>query len=281
MNNLYNPEVLKNLCQKYGLTPSKRYGQNYLINSEIVDQIIEASDLSNKDTVLEIGSGFGVLTLALAEKAKKVITFEIEKKIERYWDEILNQVQDDTKNIEMIWGNILKFDIEELKIKDYKLVANLPYQITSAVIRKFLETANKPKIMVLMVQKEVAERICAQPGKMSLLAVSVQCYAEAKIITKVPNSYFWPQPKVDSAIIKLSVFDNSHLVEPDENFFKIVKAGFSSKRKLLLNNLMGLLGKDKKIEILKILKKVGINDKARAQDLSIQQWHDLTRELKV
>ncbi len=277
MNNLYNPVILKNLCKKYGLTPSKRYGQNYLINEEVVEKIIEASDLSSKDVVLEIGSGFGVLTFALAEKAKKVITFEIEKKIEQYWNNKLLE----TKNIEMIWGNILKFDIEKLKIKDYKLVANLPYQITSAVIRKFLEITNKPKTMVLMVQKEVAERICAKPGKMSLLAVSVQCYAEAKIITKVPSSYFWPEPKVDSAVIKLSVFDSSHLVAPDENFFKIVKAGFSSKRKLLLNNLMGLLGKSQKIEILKILKQVGINDKARAQDLSVQQWHDLTRELKV
>ena len=190
--------------------------------------MLEAGEVKKDDVVVEVGPGFGVLTLALAENAKKVLAFEIEKKLEPYWTEQMSRL----KNIEVIWGNVLTTlslrgaESDEAisspgdcraalaMTKNYKVIANLPYQITSNVIRKFLEAEHKPELMVLMVQKEVAERICAKPalpgeagkrsrGDMSVLAVSVQCYAEPEIVMNVPRSYFWPVPGVDSAIIKL------------------------------------------------------------------------------
>ncbi|HSR89603.1 MAG TPA: 16S rRNA (adenine(1518)-N(6)/adenine(1519)-N(6))-dimethyltransferase RsmA [Candidatus Udaeobacter sp.] len=266
MSSLYNTDYLQHLCKKYGLIPSKKYGQNFLINEEVIDGMIVAGDLKKDDLVVEVGPGFGVLTLALAEKVKKVITFEIEKRLESYWSEETERI----KNIEVVWGNVLKQDINFDK---YKVVANLPYQITANVIRKFLEAANKPESMVLMVQKEVAERICAVPGDMSILAVSVQYYAEPEIVIQVPRSYFWPVPGVDSAVIKLTIKKNTESdKEFDDRFFKLVKAGFANRRKMLLKNLGSVIDKKK---LPAIFQELGINDKVRAQELSVEQWRGL------
>ena len=329
MSSLYNIDYLKHLCQKYGLIPSKKYGQNFLINAEPIAKMLEAADLKTDDTVVEVGPGFGVLTLALAEKAKKVMVFEIEKKLMPYWEktlfchsehirfaqcklreeslsqvertEILRSAQDDKrkcryKNIEIIWGNVLNTPpfIPPLKGEGrglppslgeaeragvgFKVVANLPYQITSNAIRKFLEAEHKPELMVLMAQKEVAERICAKAGEMSVLSVSVQYYAEPKIIMYVPKSYFWPAPAVDSAIIKIrSKVWGVGSSEFDHNFFKVVKAGFASRRKMLIKNL-GLVADKKKL--IAIFKELGINEKARAQELSVEQWRALVRRME-
>ena len=179
-------------------------------------------------------------------------------------------------NLEIIWGNIL-YEIKNLKIKNYKIISNLPYQITSNVIRKFLETENKPELMVLMVQKEVAERICAKPGDMSVLAISVQCSAEPEIVMYVPKSYFWPVPGVDSAVIKIRSRElGVGSRKQDEGFFKIVKAGFANRRKMLIKNLSSVMDKKK---LPAIFKELGISDKARAQELSVEQWISLVRKL--
>lgn len=281
MSKLYDPNYLKHLCQKFGLVPSKKYGQNFLINPEPIEKMIEASEIGVGDTIIEVGPGFGVLTFELAKKAK-VKAFEIEKILMPYWDEVIGhpefisgskgmpkQARQD--NIEIVWGNVLKN--QKLVVdKNYKLVANLPYQITSNLIRVFLEAENKPEMMVLMVQKEVAERICAKEGEMSVLSVAVQFYAEPEIISQVPKSFFWPEPKVDSAVIKLKV--RSGVVQ-NANFFNIVKAGFANRRKLLIKNLESLFGRDNRSKLDQIFTDLGLNPKARAQELSVEKWKQL------
>ncbi|MDD2758096.1 MAG: 16S rRNA (adenine(1518)-N(6)/adenine(1519)-N(6))-dimethyltransferase RsmA [Patescibacteria group bacterium] len=274
MVKLFNPDYLRSLCYKYGLQPSKKYGQNFLINEEPVAKIIEAAGIKKTDTVVEIGPGFGVLTFALAAKAKKVLAFEIEKKLENYWQEKAPE------NVEIIWGNVLKANCE-LRTANcelpYKVVANLPYQITSPVIRTFLEADNPPATMTLMVQKEVAERICAEPGDMSVLAVSVQYYAQPEIIVIVPRANFWPEPKVDSAVIKIvrSSQFAVHSAPEKEKFFKMVKAGFANRRKLLIKNLLPVIGKQNRGTLERAFTDLGLPKTARAQELSVEEWKAL------
>jgi 16S rRNA (adenine1518-N6/adenine1519-N6)-dimethyltransferase len=271
---LFNEDYLRHLCQQYDLIPSKKYGQNFLLQPEVIDKMVAAGEIKKDDTVVEVGPGFGVLTLALAEHAKQVITFEIEKKLTTYWEDQQKQ----HKNIEVVWGNVL-YEFEKqaaLQSKPYSVVANLPYQITSHVMRKFLETAHKPDVLVLMVQKEVAERICAQAGEMSVLALSVQYYGNPEIVTQVPRSYFWPMPAVDSAVIKIKIHHRQTSAAEDSIFFKIVKAGFVSRRKMLIKNIGGICSRQKAEKVFEML---GINPKARPQELSVQQWRDLAQAI--
>ena len=268
-------------------------GQNFLIDESVLEKIIAASRLSKDDIVLEIGPGLGILTAELAKRVKQVIAVEKDKTLYRALENILGEQK--INNIEMLNEDVLQisnfqflisnqirnsnFKIEsKFKIKNYKLVANLPYYITSPVIRKFLETENKPELMILMVQKEVAQRICARPGQMSILAIAVQFYGQPEIISIVPRASFYPQPKVDSAIIK--IIPKNQLPDIDiEKFFILVKAGFSSKRKFLTSNL----SRELKIENckLKILfDQVAIGQKLRAENLSVSDWLKLYEILK-
>lgn len=187
------------LSRKYNLHPSKNYGQNFLVSNAPIQKMIAAAELTSSDTVIEIGPGFGILTCAVAKKVKKVIVFEIEKKLQPYWEEKVKEY----KNVEMVWGNVLKkFSVLSSKFSvSYKVIANIPYHITSDILRLFLEAGHKPERLVLMVQKEVASRICAKAGEMSLLSVAVQYYGRPKIVAKVARGSFWPAPKVDSAVI--------------------------------------------------------------------------------
>lgn len=246
--------------------------------------MIEAAELKKTDTVIEIGPGFGVLTFALVEKVKLVTTFEIERKLEGYWEEKVEELKikrlKDCGEIKIIWGNFLtefKKQSSNLPIfqSSYKVVANLPYQITSNILRTLLEAENKPESITVMVQREVAERICAKPGNMSVLAVSVQYYGEPKIITKVSKGNFWPSPKVDSAVLYIRIKDQgSRNKRFDELFFKVVKAGFKNKRKQLWRNLSDGLKLDKE-EIKQILISVVGNEKVRAEELSVNEWEKI------
>ena len=272
--NLFKPTYLKELCQKYGLSPSKKYGQNYLVSEGVIDKIIEASDLKKTDTVIEVGPGFGVLTFALVEKVEKVISFEIEQKLREYWEE------NKPDNLEIVWGNALsRLMTYDLGLRTYKVVANIPYQITSNLLRVLLESENKPESITVMVQKEVAERICAKSGDMSLLSVSVQYYGEPKIIARVNKGNFWPSPKVDSAVlsIKTSKHESIKTVN-DEEFFKVVKAGFTNKRKQLWRNLSEGLKIDKG-KIKNILIEIVGNEKVRAEELSVVQWVKICKKI--
>ena len=310
-------EKTKRLLGKYGLKPIHHRGQNFLINEKILDKIIAAADLKKEDVVLEVGPGLGFLTEQLAKKVKRVVAVELDKNL----TEILKEELKSYKNIEIVQGDILKVNIENLPlitslerrgqgvVDGYKVVANLPYNITSNFLRKFLETENGPSEMILMVQKEVAKRIIEKPGQMSLLSLSCQFYADCKIEFLVSKGNFLPSPKVDSAVIKLKLKNNplchsglarpAKAVDPEslpilkqvqddsgkqvqdntaENLFKIAKIGFSSKRKKLIGNLnKGLKIDREKLE--KILERLGLSDNVRAQELSVQDWINLTMEI--
>ena len=262
---------LKEILRKYRAFPIKRLGQNFLLDKKVLKKIVKSAELSKKEIVVEIGPGIGNLTKELAKKAKKVIAIEKDKRMV----EILKKELKNLDNVEIIEGDARE-KIEEIakKIgKNYKIVANIPYYLTSFLIRKILELKNKPKLIVLMVQKEVAQRICAKPPKMNLLAVSVQFFSKAKIISFVPKNCFWPRPKVDSAILEIQPKEQLPLRNL-EVFFKIVKKGFSHKRKQLINNLAKGLGIEKS-KVRRWLLKSQIDPKKRAEQLKIEDWINL------
>lgn len=276
--NLNSPETIKHLLEERGIRPLKKLGQNFLIDENVLREIVSAAELKSDDIVLEIGPGLGTLTKELAKRTKKVIAVEKDPNLARILNDKLK-----VKNLEVIHGDILRIPNSKFLIHNsYKVVANLPYYIVSPVIRKFLETETAPKIMILMVQKEVAERITAKPPKMSLLAVSVQFYAKPEIISYVSKECFWPKPKVDSAIIKITPknitgsqqpLPSSTLqgIAPCKLFFRIVKAGFSQPRKQLANNLSKGLKMDKE-KIKNWLLKNGVQPSQRAETLSVEDW---------
>jgi 16S rRNA (adenine1518-N6/adenine1519-N6)-dimethyltransferase len=270
--------LVEELCQKYQILPLRQRGQNFLINKRVLERILGVAKLGKNDIILEIGAGFGTLTEELAKRAKKVVAIEIDKKLV----EILRERLKDYKNIQIIQDDVLKLSVADFQINSkFKIVANLPYNITGAVLRKFLsEEKNKPNLMVLMVQKEVAERICAKPNKMSLLSVTVQFYGQPEIIQVVSRNNFWPKPKVDSAILRIVLFNKDKKFkltrEDEKKFFHLVKIGFSSPRKQLVNNLAKIIEKEK---IKKIFQKINLNEKVRAQELSIKDWLALFNQI--
>ncbi|MBU0636713.1 MAG: 16S rRNA (adenine(1518)-N(6)/adenine(1519)-N(6))-dimethyltransferase RsmA [Patescibacteria group bacterium] len=289
----------KYLCNLYDIKPVRSKGQNFLIKEEIYDDIIKAADLKPDDIVLEVGPGLGFLTTKLAKKVKQVIAIELDDKLAGVLH--MGLVSQKIKNVEVINEDILenqKFPkqsiqdaMEQAKIKNqkYKIVANLPFNITSIFLRKFLSDEIKPELMVLMLQKEVAERIIAKPPKMSLLAVSVQLYSQPEIVKIVLADNFWPKPAVDSAVVKLKIknFQNctqdkqelkvSIPVDKEKYFFRLVKIGFSSKRKMLKNNLTAGY-KIKSNEVENKLKNSNLDIKIRAENLSIADWIKLFGE---
>ncbi|MFA5877893.1 MAG: 16S rRNA (adenine(1518)-N(6)/adenine(1519)-N(6))-dimethyltransferase RsmA [Candidatus Staskawiczbacteria bacterium] len=263
-----NQNSIKNTLKNIRIHPSKGLGQNFLVDKATLNKIVSAAGIKPSDNILEIGPGTGILTQELAKKAKKVIAIEKDVKMV----ELLRETLKDFKNVEIVPKDILKIKDEDL-FRDYKLVANLPYYITSPVIRKFLEIKNQPKVMILMVQKEVAQRICAKPPRMNLLAVSVQFYGTPEIINYVPKESFWPKPKVDSAIIKIVPKKSLESLKP-ELFFKIVKAGFSHPRKQILGNFKNIL-KIGGENLLAWLKANSVSPDRRAESLSVGDWINL------
>ncbi len=253
-----------------------KLGQNFLNNRAVIDKIIQSADLSSDDFVLEIGPGKGILTEKLAENSRQVIAVEIDR-------ELLPTLQSrfaNQSNVQIIHADILKINLPELlrenKISSYKLIANIPYYITAKIIRLFLETKIPPTEIILMVQKEVAEQIVAKPGRMSKLAVSIQYYAQPEILFTVDKKNFTPEPKVDSAVIKISDFQQTKR-EFSDKFFRIVRAGFCARRKTLLNNLSNSLHLPKN-EIAEKLKLADLSANSRAQELSVEDWKKLTKQ---
>ncbi|GAH99440.1 unnamed protein product [marine sediment metagenome] len=267
---LISKKNIKALLKKQKIYPLKKLGQNFLIDKNVVKKVIKAAELHSKDIVLEIGPGIGALTQEIAKTAKKVIAVEKDPRMV----EILKETLKDFKNVELVNKDILNYS---LLTTNYKLIANLPFYITAPVIRKFLESKHPPKEMVLIVQKEVAQRICSKPPKMNILAVSVQFYAKPKIISYVSKKSFWPSPKVDSAIIKIVPQKKYKDVNIDL-FFKIVKAGFAHPRKQLANNLTNGLKLNKQ-EVNDLLLKNDVQPTQRAETLTINNWIQLTKVL--
>jgi len=277
--NLNSKKEIKNLFKKHSIYPSKDLGQNFLIKEKVFLDILKCSDILKKDTIIEIGPGIGNLTRFLSEKAKRVIAIEKDKKM----IEILEETLKDKKNVQLFKKDILKTKISRFDLKNYKVVANLPYYITSPIIRKFLEERKKPEILVLMLQKEVAQRICASPPNMSILSVSVQFYGKPEIFSYVSKESFWPSPKVESAILKI-IPQKERKVDSDL-FFKIVKTGFSHPRKQLVNNLLALPFNDDSIKLNKEkikgwLLKNNIQPERRAESLNVEDWIKLTKTFK-
>lgn len=254
------------------MKPKKYLGQHFLKNPAVLPLIIEAAELSKTDTVLEIGPGTGILTEELAKHAGQVLA--VEKDFELV--ELLKK-NVKAKNVKIVHQDALFFDPATLS--DYKVVANIPYNITSPLIRKFIENGPRPDLLVLMVQKEVAERITAKAGNRDrgLLTIIVEYYAEAEIIAQVPRTDFYPVPEVDSAIIKIKPFHtNPWGLREVDLFFRIVKAGFAAKRQQIHNSLAATMRLPKD-QVNDILRRSSIDPAKRAEDLTLEDWVNLTK----
>lgn len=272
---LTSRKIIKDIFKRHGLKPAKRFGQNFLVDKKAVRQIVDAAQLTDQDTVLEIGPGLGVITQELAQRAKKIIAVEKDQKMV----EILKETLRDYNNIEIINADIRM--LNEGCSTSFKIVGNLPFYLTAPVIRQFLEAENQPEFMTLMVQKEVGQRICAKPPEMNLLAVSVQIYAEPKILAYIPRGSFWPEPKVDAALIKITPHAKPLLIKKEiMNFFKIVKDGFSQPRKQLLNNFSKNMTLNKQ-QTGEWLSQNGIAPERRAETLSVGDWINLTKSFII
>ena len=264
---------LRGLLAAHGLHPKKSLGQNFLVDANVLRQIVRAAEVTRDDLVIEVGPGAGTLTEPLALAARHVIAVELDQNLVA----ILRQTFVDRPNITVVHADVLNLDIDKLLAAQpslaYKVVANLPYYITSAAIRKFLDHRHKPSLMVLMVQQEVAQRILAKPGELSLLAVSVQYYAAPTLVMRLPAGAFYPAPTVDSALVRLDVHAQPRTVSP-QRFFQVVSAGFSQKRKQLRNSLAGGL-RISTSESEDLLRRAGIDHQRRAQTLTLEEWERL------
>ena len=269
------------LLKKYNLHPKKGLGQNFLTDPNHLRKIIQAADLSADDIVLEIGPGLGALTRLLVNNARAVAAIELDQALVAV---LKTEIQAD--NFYLLPGDILNFDpaaaLQSVLPRftpgdDYVVVANLPYYITSAVLRHLLEAPHPPRRLTLTVQKEVAQRITAGPGRMSLLAVSVQFYGQPRLCHTIPPNAFTPPPKVDSAVLRVDRYPAPPVqVSDPARFFRVVRAGFGQKRKQLRNALAAGLRKPPQ-EIAARLESVGIDPRRRAETLSLQEWALLSR----
>ena len=266
------PDVHK-LLKKHHIKPSKSLGQNFLTDQESLQRIVQIAQINQRDIVLEIGPGLGNLTYLLAACAKEVAAVEIDPNL----IPILESVFADAGTVHIIHGDILNIRISEIiQEPEYVVVANIPYYITSALFRHLLEAENRPARMILTVQHEVAERICARPGEMSLLALSVQVYGSPEIRAKIPASAFYPQPEVDSAVVRVDLFDTLPIESGQlDLFFRLAKAGYSQKRKTMRNSISAGMAWSKE-NTSAYLTQAGIDPQRRAQTLSLTEWITLT-----
>jgi 16S rRNA (adenine1518-N6/adenine1519-N6)-dimethyltransferase len=263
----------KRRLRSFDLRARKGLGQHFLVDQEVLEVIVSAAEVTPDDIVVEVGPGLGILTRELAQRAGRVIAIELDDKLAA----LLKRTLASFNNVTIINDDVLKIEPEELvKGQDYKVVANLPYYITSPVLRHFLEARAKPQTMIVMVQKEVAEAIAAKPGQMSLLSVSVQFYGKPRIISSVPAKSFYPAPEVDSAILRLDLYPQPAVAVDEGSFFNLVRAGFAAPRKQIANSLAQGLGRAK-AEVLPLLEEAGIAWQRRAETLSLEEWAKLWR----
>lgn len=282
MDRLSSHQATKEVVQKHNFKFSKSLGQNFLIDTNVIDRILEGARVKEGDYVIEVGPGIGTLTKEMGRSAEKVVAIEIDKTL----IPILEETLADFPNIEVINQDILKVNVQEL-VKEklnggpVKLVANLPYYITTPIVMKFLEEDIPVTDIVVMVQKEVADRMNAKPNTKDYgaLSVAVQYYCDTEIVAKAPRHMFVPQPNVDSIVIGLHVRDEKkYVVDNEDIFFKTVKASFGQRRKTLLNSLggLGFLSKD---QIREALQAANIDEKRRGETLSIDEFANLSNEI--
>jgi 16S rRNA (adenine1518-N6/adenine1519-N6)-dimethyltransferase len=273
--NIVDRNSVISILKKDKFWAKKSCGQNFLVDKKVLDKVIKAANLSSSDSVLEIGPGLGVLTEELAQKAKLVLTIEKDYKLVEW----LRKYFKGRKNVKIIHGDVLTYDLQTIDCI-YKVVANLPYNITSPVIRKLLESKNRPSEMILMMQKEVANRLTAKPGSSDrgILTVMIELYGSAEIIDYVNGKSFFPIPDVDSAIIKIVVEEADKSINDPASFMRLVKIGFSQKRRQIHHPLASGLHLSRP-EILDILKKAEIMPNLRAEDLKIENWIKLYNKI--
>jgi 16S rRNA (adenine1518-N6/adenine1519-N6)-dimethyltransferase len=266
----------KNILAGYGLEPRKSLGQNFLFETNVLARIVDAADLQPGDEVLEIGPGLGSLTSLLAKKAGYVVAVELDGRLLP----ALRGEMAGLDNVEIVEGDILEQDPAAFFTGPYKVVANVPYYITGAILRHLLGGTHKPSSMVLTVQKEVADRLTAEPPDMSLLAISVLYYGDVERVATIKAGAFWPRPDVDSAVIRIDIRPNAALEgDQEEAFFKIVRTGFSQKRKQLQKNLRQLgVGRT---AVATALEKAGIDGTRRAETMTIDEWLALVKAFRA
>ncbi|MBU2576046.1 ribosomal RNA small subunit methyltransferase A [Patescibacteria group bacterium] len=280
---------IKNLAREFDIRPTSQKGQNFLVDEDVLARIIERADIRRADKVLEIGPGFGILTKQLLDKGAVVLAVEMDKKLANHMRETFSEY----KNLQILEKDILKVSNQEIYDAlhgEFRVVSNIPYQITGKIIKKFLSSdLPKPKDAVLLVQKEVAERVCAKAGDMSLLALSVQLYSDPKICFDVSKDAFWPVPKVDSSLLRMQNISEKPRYDVDESrFWQVARIGFSSPRKQLRNNLAnGLPAKGwpssgwqiNQADVKLALHEAGLSETARAQELDVKDWIKLIHTL--
>lgn len=279
-------EETKFIMKKYNIKANKNLGQNFLINEEVVKEIVNCSNISNEDLVIEIGPGLGTLTKFLLEQAGKVICIELDTKMLKILEDRFSLYN----NFEIINEDVLKVDLKNIiknekengKIKNVKIVANLPYYITTPIIMKLLEEELELESITVMIQKEVADRLIAIPGQKNTGAItySVYYYATSEAILEVPNSSFIPEPEVTSKVIKLNIRKEAAVKPKDkEKMFKIIKCAFMQKRKTLLNSLTNNKIFDNKQQGIEILNSLKINENIRPEELTLEQFAKISDNL--
>ena len=261
---------VKKLLNQSGLRAKKGLGQHFLVDDTVLETIASAAELCPEDTVIEVGPGLGVLTVELARRVGRVVAVELDAKLAALLKKRLSSLT----NVDLVHADILKVNLPEL-VKErsgYKVVANIPYYITSPILRYFFEASPRPSLMVVMVQKEVGEAIVAGPGDMSILAVSLQIYSKPRIIAYVPSQSFYPSPKVDSVIVRFDMLPEPAIkVENTDDFLGVVRSGFSSPRKQLRNSLAHGLGA-RPAEVVPMLEKAKVEPQRRPETLSLEEW---------
>ena len=266
------------ILKAHGLYADKSLGQNFLQDPIALQRIVDSAEVLPTDTVLEIGPGLGALTRHLAAAAKQVVAVELDGRLIPALEESIRGFT----NIHIVQGDILDVEPAEIiPVEDYLVVANIPYYITSALLRHLLESRPRPRRVVLTVQKEVADRICARAGDMSLLALSVQVYGEPRVVMKIPAGAFHPAPKVDSAVVRIDLYPEPVIPYASlDTFFALAKAGFSQKRKKLRNSLSAGMRKSTE-EIEQALSSAGVDPHRRAETLSMEEWRALIKQIKM
>lgn len=280
------PKRTKEIIAKYGFSFKKSLGQNFLIDGNILSRIVDAAGLTKAKGALEIGPGIGALTQRLANEAGKVTAIEIDNRL----IPILSEILQDEEHVSVVHGDVLKIDLKQLFAEQFSdcekvsVVANLPYYVTTPILMKLLEEKLPLENIVVMIQKEVAQRMAAKPGgkEYGSLSVAVQYYCTTEIVCTVPHTVFIPQPNVDSAVIKLTVRDQPAVsVEDEDFFFRVVQSAFTQRRKTLINNLMTLTGKDRRAQLTELLGSIEIDPTRRGETLSLDEYARLSTALKA
>jgi 16S rRNA (adenine1518-N6/adenine1519-N6)-dimethyltransferase len=279
---MISPAQIKDICRRYGITPNHSLGQHFLLDTKVIDEMVAVAQVASDDTILEIGPGLGVLTETLLEEAGSVVAIDQDPKM----IEMLQGKFLPNSKLRLISGDALKLRPEQEFSGPYKIVANIPYTITSALLEKFLTAPNPPVSMTLLVQREVAQRVCAAPGKMSVLSVSVQLYGAPRLVRMVERRAFWPQPKVTSAVLHIGDIGGAAQLEKRLNgitekvFWQTVKIGYAARRKQLHNTLAAGFHLSPE-QIQAELVRIKVAPTVRAQELSVDQWLALAKNLKI